>query len=140
MKNSRKNIVPYILVLAGCLFIASPPLLAQQDRPPALGDADDNFNPPPCDFTDAFYTANGIDVTQLDTPPGARFGLFRKTGPPARGNQVNWVTDTSCAPKDPTRTNVRILATTGGYVDDGTGSPTDFISILAFLTLSLIHI
>ena len=28
--------------------------------------------------------------------------------------------------------NVRILATTGGYVDDGTGAPTDFISIIAF--------
>ena len=37
-------------------------------------------------------------------------------------------------PRDPTRTNVRILATTGGYVDDGTGSPTDFISLIAFLT------
>ena len=134
MKNSWKNILLYTFVLAGCSLIASPRLAAQQDSPPAVGDADDNFNPPPCDFSDAFYTANGIDVTQLDTSAGARFGLFRKTGPPARGNQVNWVSDTTCATKDPTRTNVRILATTGGYVDDGTGAPTDFISIMAFLT------
>jgi hypothetical protein len=29
---------------------------------------------------------------------------------------------------------VRILATTAGYIDDGTGAPTDFISLIAFLT------
>jgi hypothetical protein len=46
-------------------------------------------------------------------------------------NQLNWVVDNSNT--DPTRRNVRILATTGGYVDDGTGSPTDFISIIAFV-------
>jgi len=34
---------------------------------------------------------------------------------------------------DPDRTNVRILATTGGYIDDGTGAPTQFISIIAFV-------
>ncbi len=41
------------------------------------------FNPPAFDFNDAFYTANGINVSRLDTPGAARFGLFRKTGPPA---------------------------------------------------------
>ena len=123
------------LALAVCLFGAAPKLAAQQDQPPIGGDADDNFNPPPCDFTDAFYGANGIDVGQLDSTPGQRFGLFRKTGPPAfKSGQVNWVNDNSCSGRDPTRTNVRVLATTGGYVDDGTGAPTDFISIIAFLT------
>ena len=34
---------------------------------------------------------------------------------------------------DPDRNNVRILATTGGYIDDGTGAPTQFISLIAFL-------
>lgn len=91
------------------------------------------FNPPPCDFTDNFYNENGFDVTQLDTAAAARFGFFRLTGPPATGNQVNWVNDDSCT-LDPTRKNVRILATTGGYIDDGTGAPTDFISIIAFVT------
>jgi hypothetical protein len=89
------------------------------------------FNPPPFDFNDLFYTANGINVTALDTAGGARFGLFRKTGPPASGSQFNWVVDNSGT--DPDRNNIRILATTGGYIDDGTGAPTQFISILAFL-------
>jgi len=94
-----------------------------------------NFNPPPCDFNDAFYGSNGIDVTRLDSTSGQRFGIFRQTGPPAfQTGQVNWVNDPTCSQSDPTRNNVRILATTGGYVDDGTGSPTDFISIIAFLT------
>ncbi|HYL06873.1 MAG TPA: hypothetical protein VE075_12580, partial [Thermoanaerobaculia bacterium] len=51
------------------------------------------FNPPPFDFNDPFYTANGLDVTQLDTPAAARFGFFRQTGPPAHDGQVNWVID-----------------------------------------------
>jgi len=89
------------------------------------------FNPPPFDFNDAFYTENGIDVSVLDTPGAARFGLFRQTGPPARDGQVNWVVDHSN--NDPDRNDIRILATTGGYIDDGTGAPTQFISILAFL-------
>lgn len=134
MKNIRNKALVCLLGLVGLLFMAVPRLAAQQDAPPVLGDADDNFNPPPCDFSDAFYAANGIDVAQLDSAPGQRFGLFRKTGPPARGSQVNWANDSTCVPRDPTRNNVRILATTGGYVDDGTGAPTDFISIIAFLT------
>jgi hypothetical protein len=89
------------------------------------------FNPPPFDFNNPFYTANGINVTQLDTSGGARFGLFRKTGPPAQPGQVNWVIDNTGT--DPDRNNVRILATTGGYIDDGTGAPTQFISLIAFL-------
>jgi len=92
-----------------------------------------HFNPPPFDFNDAFYTANGIDVAHLDLPEAGRFGFFRQTGPPAFLNgQVNWVVDNSNT--DPDRKNIRILATTAGYVDDGTGAPTDFISLIAFLT------
>jgi len=90
-----------------------------------------HFNPPPFDFNDAFYTANGINVTQLDSAPAGRFGLFRQTGPPARDGHVNWVVDNSNT--DPDRKNVRILATTAGYIDDGTGAPTQFISLIAFL-------
>lgn len=94
-------------------------------------DKDDFTNPPPFDFSNAFYRANGIDVDKLNTN-GARFGFKsnRLTGPPASGNQVNWKIDNSNT--DPVRNNVRILATTGGYKDD-TGSPTQFISIIAFL-------
>jgi len=90
------------------------------------------FNPPPFDFNDAFYTANGIDVNQLDLPAAGRFGLFRQTGPPAfLSGQKNWIVDNSNT--DPDRKNVRILATTAGYIDDGTGAPTQFISLIAFL-------
>lgn len=89
------------------------------------------FNPPAFDFNDAFYTANGISVTQLDTPGAARFGLFRQTGPPAPNGFQNWVVDNTGT--DPDRNNVRILATTAGYIDDGTGAPTQFISLIAFL-------
>jgi hypothetical protein len=96
-------------------------------------DKDDFTNSPPFDFKDDFYRANGIKVDEntLNSKAAGRFGLFRKTGPPAGPNQVNWVTDNSNT--DPNRNNVRILASTGGYKDD-TGSPTQFISIIAFLT------
>ncbi len=91
------------------------------------------FNPPPCDFSDNFYTTNGFDVTNLDTAAAGRFGNFRLTGPPAfLNNQVNWVNDTNCSVNDKTRRNVRILATTGAYKDDD-GAPTQFLSIIAFL-------
>jgi hypothetical protein len=93
-----------------------------------------NFNHPPCDFSDAFYTANGISVKQLDTAPAQRFGLFRQTGAPATGSQRNWVSDPTCSKDDPDKSNVRILATTAGYTDDGTTNANQFISIIAFLT------
>jgi hypothetical protein len=114
-------------------LLASSLLLVAATTPAFLNDPGENFNPPPCDFNDAFYTANEIDLTQLDAPAAQRFGLFRLNGPPAQQGQVNWVNDSGCSIKDPTRKNVRILATTGGYVDDGTGAPTDFISIIAFV-------
>jgi hypothetical protein len=54
-------------------------------------------------------------------------GLLRdaeaQIGSPATGSEVNWVADSNCSVKDPNRMNFRILATTGGYVDDGTGNP-----------------
>jgi len=96
------------------------------------------INPPPCDFNDNFYTENGIVAgmgTGVNAPVAGRFGTSRQFGPPAVSpTQPNWVADSNCSVNDPTRRNFRILATTGGYPDDGTGSPTEFISILAFLT------
>src|SRR5215471_15087091 len=127
------------LLASGLLLAASSRDCAQAQATSAGGfggggsNLAENFNPPPCDFNDAFYTANGINVTQLNTPGAARFGFFRLHGPPASDGQVNWVNDPSCSQNDPTRKNVRILATTGGYIDDGTGAPTDFISIIAFV-------
>jgi len=143
MKSIRKHASFCVtaLVLAGLMLLAAPKMAAQQDAPPAIGDADDRFNPPPCDFSDTFYRDNGIDPTQLVLRFGDNGGTTRLTGPPARGNQKNYVADTNCAATDPTRRNFRILATTGGNADDGNspftnGTPetVEFISILAFVT------
>ena len=146
-----------VLALVGLLFLAVPQVAAQQDGPPSSGDADDTFNPPPCDFSDQFYADNGIDVTQLVGRFGDNNGTTRLTGPPATGNQKNYVADSTCSVKDPTRRNFRILATTGGNSDDNNspftctfnsgknGGPNcvnqsslepetfEFISILAFV-------
>jgi len=89
------------------------------------------FNPPPCDYNNTFYQDNGVDPTQVQ----GRFGPNRQFGPPARtSGQANWVTDRDCGENDPVRTNVRVLASTGGYIDDGTGNATDFISLIGFLS------
>jgi hypothetical protein len=160
MKNGRKQIWLAVQMFAATvvLLLAAPGLLAQTTTSGSSGSASTNFrnnpatdfNPPPCDFTDAFYNDVGISTSAKSNGPGStpaekaqgvdtavaqRFGLFRKTGPPAIfPSQVNWVTDKTCSTRDGVRNNVRILATTGGYIDDGTGSPTDFISIIAFIT------
>jgi len=136
MKSIRKHAYLFVSVLAvaGLLFLAVPKAMAQQD---GGSDADDKFNPPPCDFSNQFYADNGIDVNQLI----GRFGTARQFGPPATGNQANWVADEdNCFEKDPTRRDFRILATTGGNADDGnspftnnTPETVEFISILAFL-------
>jgi hypothetical protein len=127
MKSLRTH-ASLFLTLAAVAFLAAPGLMAQQNT----NAAQQNINPPPFDFNDAFYGANGIDVSQLDQPAAGRFGLFRQFGPPARDpHQPNWLVDNSNS--DPTRKNIRILATTGGYPDDGTGTANEFISILAFV-------
>jgi len=135
MKSTRKyaSRFVYLLALAGLLFVMVPRMAAQSDSD--NNDADDKFNPAPCDFSDTFYADNGINVTALNQSRAGRFGTFRQFGPPSRSaSQPNWVADEdNCAEKDPTRRDFRILATTGGYVDDGTSSPTDFISLIAFL-------
>lgn len=120
-----------VFALMGVLFLTVPRVAAQQDGKPSGGDADDNFNPPPCDFSDTFYQDNGIDPTQVN----GRFGSARQFGPPARSSsQANWVADSNCAAREPNvRRNFRILATTGGYIDDGSGNATDFISLIGFL-------
>jgi len=85
----------------------------------------------PWRHSDNFYTRTG-----RCRPFGFRGGRalrplrqFRPAG--AHLDPANWVVDNNCTVDRP-RT-CRVLATTGGYVDDGTKSPTDFISIIAFL-------
>ncbi len=158
MKNGRKHasLFVQVFVVAVLLFMAAPNLLAQSSPSSSNSGSGGggtnfsnnpatNFNPPPCDFLDSFYNNVGISTSNqgntpqtaegVDAPPAQRFGLFRKTGPPAIfPGQVNWVIDNTCTTRDAVRNNVRILATTAGYIDDGSGSPTDFINIMAFLT------
>jgi hypothetical protein len=138
MKDKRKS-VPFAarssILTVGALFLLllgapSAGLWAQSAASNGFLNFPE-FNPPPFDFNDAFYTANGVNVTALDTPGAGRFGLFRKTGPPAPSGQFNWVVDNSGT--DPDRNNIRILATTGGYTDSPDGTPNEFISILAFM-------
>jgi hypothetical protein len=137
MKRTQRNVLGApgvsILTLSALLLVmaVAPAQLCAQAAPTTFS-VFRSFNPPPFDFNDAFYTANGIDPTKLDTAPAQRFGIFRQTGPPARNNgQLNWVVDNSNT--DPDRKNVRILATTAGYIDDGTGAATQFISLIAFV-------
>jgi len=149
MKTDRKHAWLFLqmLVLAAILFMAAPTLLAQSTASGSSSSSSNpatNFNVPPCDFQDGFYNNNGISTSAqgntamtaqgVDSPVAQRFGLFRQTGPPAFiPGQVNWVVDPTTCSRDAVRNNVRILATTGGYIDSD-GAPTDFISIIAFLT------
>jgi hypothetical protein len=116
------------LALLALTLLLGPGQAAAQD--PSLTGAVANFNPPPCDYRDQFYKDNGLIPSKVV----GRFGTARRTGPPATGTQVNWVADSTCSQNDPDRRNFRILATTGGFTDDGTGSPNAFISILGFIT------
>lgn len=137
VRNSNAVLVRVAAVVVGAALVltmgVSPSAVAQSGQ----GGSSLNDNPPPFDFNDAFYTANGINLGQLNGSPTAlRFGFspegvpIRQTGTPAGPGQVNWVVDNTNT--DPDRNNIRILATTGGYKDD-TGSPTQFINIIAFL-------
>ncbi len=115
--------------IVGLVFLAAPNLAAAQAAI-ATPTGAAAFNPPPCDYNDTFYMDNGLNPSQVV----GRFGSARLTGPPATGKQVNWVADTTCSQRDPDRRNFRILAITGGFPDDQTGSPTEFITILGFVT------
>jgi hypothetical protein len=125
--RNRASLYMAAVALAGLPLLAAPNQAAAQDA--AISPT--NFNPPPCDYSDTFYEDNGVIPGQVV----GRFGTARRTGPPAiTGHPVNWVADEECSERDPDRRNFRILATTGGFPDDGSGAPNQFISILGFLT------
>jgi hypothetical protein len=137
MKKTRRNTFRAtgvsILTLAALLLVmaAAPTAQLWAQAAPSSFSIFRSFNPPPFDFNNNFYTANGINPTVLSTTPAQRFGIFRQTGPPAHDGQLNWVIDNTGT--DPDRNNVRILATTAGYIDDGTGAANQFISLIAFV-------
>src|SRR5215472_7631222 len=133
MMKAQRSVVAFVRIAGACIVlfaIAAAPLSAQTTTAPTTFSNFPRFNPPPFDFNDAFYTANGIVVSQLDSPEAGRFGLFRQTGPPAANGQFNWVIDNSN--NDPDRKNVRILASTAGYTDQP-GQLPQYISLIAFV-------
>ena len=122
MKNIQK-VSMLICLMAAILFMVVPRMAAQTN------------NEPPFDFSDTFYQDNGLDLNNLNNVVAGRFGTFRQFGPPSTSStQPNWVVSTTT---NPDRRNVRILATTGGYSDNGTGGGNQFINIMAFLTTDL---
>jgi len=110
MRSKRRNAPIAMIALAGLILAMSAPTHGQSGRRPPPPPA---INPPPFDWSDSFYTANGVNVTELDTAAAGRFGLFRQTGTPAVGQEVNWKTDGSNT--SPIHNSTRILATVGGY-------------------------
>jgi hypothetical protein len=71
--------------------------------------AESNTNPPPFDFSNAFYLENGIDPANI---------LNRVDGTcPADDTPSCSVVDNSNT--DPTRRNIRVLSTTGGFDHEG---------------------
>ena len=122
MKNIQK-VSLLICLLPAMLFVAGPRMSAQTN------------NEPPFDFSDTFYQDNGLDLNNLNKVIAGRFGTFRQFGPPATNpHQPNWVVSPTT---NPDRRDVRILATTGGYSDNGTGGGNQYINIIAFLTTDL---
>jgi hypothetical protein len=127
---------PMIVITAmgmmGLGLTASNPAVSQTTPAPAPTTVSGTaaFNPPPCDYSDTFYEDNGLIPGQVV----GRFGSSRRTGPPATGNQVNWVADSTCSQRDPDRRNFRVLAITGGFADDNSGLAQEFITILGFVT------
>jgi hypothetical protein len=131
MNRKAKSSSLYLTAAAAVLglpLLAAAPMASAQTT--TASSPATTFNPPPCDYSDQFYQDNGLDPTQVV----GRFGTARMTGPPATGSQVNWVADPTCSTNDPDRRNFRILATTGGFTDNGTTLPNAFISILGFIT------
>ncbi|MCA1579651.1 MAG: hypothetical protein LC794_20070 [Acidobacteria bacterium] len=90
-----------LLVVMGFAGLAPPPTSTVASNSPTLGD-----NAPPFDFSDAFYRENGIVPANIG----------ERAGNPDR-NPAHWTVDNSNT--DPTRRNIRILETTGGWDNSG---------------------
>ncbi len=144
VKRTQKNVLPLALVSVFVLAVLAVAPSAFVSAQTTSTSSFPTFNRPPCDFSDTFYQENGFAITSttLDSPAAARFGgpsgfpgTGRQTGPPAsslNGGTLNWTPDSSCSQNDPTRRDVRILATTGAYKDDD-GFPGVFFNAIAFV-------
>ncbi len=99
MKKARQ----YLPCLAGLGVVVALALSMTTVGPPIRAD---ESNPPPFDFSDNFYRANGINPDLIG----------ERAGNPDR-NPLHWVVDNSNT--DPNRRNIRILETTGGFNNAG---------------------
>ncbi len=99
---------PLWLAVIGMMLTALPGLGTTS---PVLGQATGASNPPPFDFSDGFYSANGINPSTILN----RSGSFDANGNPIRPGE--WVLDPSNT--DPDRRGVRELETTGGFDNSG---------------------
>lgn len=98
----RRQVLPW---LAGLSVVVVATVLAIGSISPPTR-ADGGSNPPPFDFSDNFYRANGINPDLIG----------ERAGNPDR-NPLHWVVDNSNT--NPDRRNIRILETTGGFNNSG---------------------
>jgi hypothetical protein len=118
--RAKRNLLA--VVGGACLVIVAGLVLARSISPPLSVRAATNINPPPFDFSDSFYIQNGIKLQPFEDPNGgARVGFSFQFGPefgnPTPPNVHNWIPDDSNT--DPTRSNIRVTQTTGGFDKDG---------------------
>ena len=81
MKRINKPVVStrvLLLALFGGVFLLAGQLSAQ--TPTSFPTSFPRFNPPPCDFSDNFYTENGFAVNNLNLPGQAGLGICGKRG------------------------------------------------------------
>lgn len=125
-----------ILALGVCASVVAVAMFLLATSPAvSVRAAGADINPPAFDFSDDFYTKNGIRVDKITTinPPthgDGRVGFdgeARRSGPDGEfgtvpsqwGGRYNWVIDNPSINTDPTRNTTRVTQTTGGFDKDG---------------------
>ncbi|HMG36628.1 MAG TPA: hypothetical protein VKM94_22005 [Blastocatellia bacterium] len=103
MKTNKRLKLPVWLAVINLLMVVALPGMGSTSGRVASGR---DPNPPPFDFTDNFYHANGINAANIR----------ERVGNPDR-NPTHWVVDNSNT--DPNRRNIRVLETTGGFNNSG---------------------
>jgi len=102
--KSKRHLLKFFYVGSTVVAVALLALALTKSQPASA--RADNSNPPPFDFSDQFYGANGI------TPAA----ISERAGNPDR-NPAHWKADSSNT--DPNRRGIRILETTGGFDEGG---------------------
>jgi hypothetical protein len=115
MKTKRKTV--RLGIMAGVLALTALFLISSSSPPVSIRVTADNLhNAPPFDFNDDFYIKNGVVPSKIPVRVGNENG-----GRPefdAAGNHI-WTRTSPMPNNDPTRRDVRVLETTGGFDKDG---------------------